>query len=105
MTRRTAPQHKTDDGAFPVRVIFAVPETGLGMKLDAIHLWLRHEVGLGDYAVHSGGRPTVGVDSMAIYFRHPKHAVALMAEFPSLKLHDGTTSESYYSPMLRYRRQ
>ena len=53
MVRRSTPQKKIDELAFPMRVRFAVPERGFGMRLDAIHAWLRTEVGTGFYAVYS----------------------------------------------------
>lgn len=108
MTRRSTPQHVTDEKAFPVRLFILVPLEGfgplLGLSPDAIHPWLDREIGRGNYAVHAGGRVAVqsGLrDKTAFYFRHPDHAARFLAAFPQLELADGTTSITYKSPMVQ----
>ncbi|ARE40562.1 hypothetical protein RGUI_2421 [Rhodovulum sp. P5] len=98
MSRRSTPQQKIDDKAFPVRVRVEVPENGLGRMLNDMHLWLETHVGRGDYAWHSGGRVSLS-DTVALYFRDPAAGTALLAAFP-LVLADGTLLETYTSPML-----
>ncbi len=97
MTRRTRPQSKTDEDAFPVRVWFYVPERGLGRLMTPIYDWLDQNVGRTSYAVHSGGSNAKG-DRIAVYFRHPADAHAFVGAFPSLELADGTVFPGYYSP-------
>ncbi len=67
MVRRSTPQKKIDELAFPVRIKFAVPERGFGMRLDAIHSWLKKEVGWGFYAVYTSRG--LATDALAVYFR------------------------------------
>lgn len=103
MVRRTTPQWKTDDQYFPVRVRFRVPPFGLGKLTWPMNEWLDKEVGRGDYAWHSAGR-NVDRDCYALYFRHPDKAAAFCAAFPTLEIADDTTSITYQSPNLAYRR-
>ncbi|MEP3921141.1 SOS response-associated peptidase [Ascidiaceihabitans sp.] len=96
MSRRTAPQKKTDELAFPIRLRFAIPDGGLGMRADALNHWLQYEVGPGDYAVHSSAG--LAQDAFSIYLRDITGAQALVEAFPALKLADGTQSCVYVSP-------
>lgn len=104
MVRRTAPQWKTDDQYFPVRVQFRVPPFGLGKLTWPMQEWLDREVGRGDYAQHAAGRH-LDYDRFAVYFRHPDKAAAFVAAFPQLIIADDTTSFTYTSPSLPYRRK
>ena len=49
MDRRSPPQKRTDDHAFPVRVKVLVPERGFENLLPDMHQWLDAEVGRGSY--------------------------------------------------------
>lgn len=99
MSRRTTAQSKTDDLAFPVRLKIAVPAYGLGGDLDRINIWLRENLGAGNYA--EGSTATIGGSAQAIYFIDPAHAVRFCEAFPHLPLADGTTSPAYTSPTRR----
>ena len=94
MVRRTPPQAKTDDWAFPVRVKVIVPAGGLGIELFRAHDWLRKEIGRGNYACHSAGH------AAAFYFRSTEAARRFLAEFSIFELADGTRSPGYTSPAL-----
>ncbi|RJE87945.1 hypothetical protein [Paracoccus onubensis] len=96
--RRSTPQKKIDDRAFPVRVIVELPEIGKHRPLDEMYQWLDQNIGRGDYAWHSGGRNPLLGECVALYFRHPKPAVDFLAAIPELKLSDGTIFPSYTSP-------
>ncbi len=101
MSRRTRPQKKTDDAAFPVRMFLRVPEYGFGARKVEIYEWLTANLGRGEYAIHGGGRhPGVHTidDRIAVYVRHPRAAVALLQAFPDLELSDGLESGVYTSP-------
>lgn len=97
MVRRSTPQKKIDELAFPVRIKFAVPERGFGMRLDAIHSWLGSEVGRGFYAVYNACG--LASDTLGVYFRDVECARAFIFAFPDLKLADGTESPAYTSPV------
>lgn len=103
MTRRSTPQAKIDDSAFPVRVMICVPPLGFGRMSDAVYHWLDTHVGRGNYAWHGGGRGGVG-DRVALYFREPEAAGACLSAFPDLRLADGTRLPSYTSPHLLFGR-
>ncbi len=96
MSRRTTPQKKTDERAFPVRVRFEVPGNGLGLRLGDLHRWLNREIGAGFFAVHSS--PGLGTDALAVYLCDAEGARELVTAFPDFQLADGTQSPSYYSP-------
>jgi hypothetical protein len=93
MVRRSTPQNKTDDSAFPVRIYLRVPKDAYGPTYNALHSWLVAEVRRGEFAWHSGGSGS-GFDRSALYFRHPSVAVAMLAAFPELVLSDGTMSRN-----------
>lgn len=97
MVRRSSPQKRIDELAFPVQVKFAIPERGLGVRLDAIHAWLRTEIGPGYYAVYNSRG--LAVDALGVYLRDVENARALIAAFPDLILADGTESRAYTSPI------
>lgn len=95
MTRRSRLQSKTDELAFPVRVSFAVPPTGLSFSAE-IHDWLRDNVGTGRYAVH-GGRALI-TDAVHVYFIQIADALRFTEQFADrLTLADGTLSPAYHS--------
>lgn len=99
MTRRTTPQAKTDDRAFPIRVRFVIPHHdralwwGLSDRLTA---WLR-ELGPRRCVMHSGG-VNLTREAMALYFRTLEDAQACVAAFPELELADSVGLVGYYSP-------
>jgi putative SOS response-associated peptidase YedK len=100
MTRRTTAQAKTDEGAFPVRVFIKVPTLGFGTLMTSMYSWLDKHVGRASYALHGGGRSAIG-DTIATYFRDPRHASAFLMAFPTLELADATmlpTYNSYHAP-------
>ncbi|MDB6179077.1 SOS response-associated peptidase [Paracoccus sp. Z330] len=103
MTRRSTPQAKIDDSAFPVRVLICVPEMGFGRRSDALHEWLATRIGRGNYAWHGGGRGGTR-DRIALYFREPDAASACLTAFPDLELADGTCLPGYSSPYLPFGR-
>jgi len=94
MSRRSTPQSRIDDQAFPVRIKVRVPGDGFGAALAQMHDWLDREVGRGNYAHH----PTQGfvMEAVAFYFRHPAAAHRFVREF-DLALADGTESIAYRS--------
>lgn len=107
MSRRSIPQAKIDEAAWPVRIRIVVPGLGLGRQLDKIYAWLDQHVGRSEYAMHpDGGIVMCGerLDRLAIYLRHPGDAAALMDAIP-LSLADGTMAETYSSPSLPFGRR
>ncbi|MEO0498966.1 MAG: hypothetical protein AAF205_00215 [Pseudomonadota bacterium] len=100
MVRRSTPQKKIDDGAFPIRVCLFVPEKGFGRDGDRAHAWLRDNLGWMEFAWHAaGGFPQ---DSVGLYFRRLADAQAFLDAFPHFELADTTRSSSYTSPYTRY---
>lgn len=93
MPRRSTPQRKIDDTAFPVRVKFRVPPLGFGGKLDEIGYWLNNSLERDDFAMHSCS--TTCADAMAIYFRDTQTADRFVRAFPDVELADGTRSITY----------
>ena len=102
MERRSPPQKRIDDHAFPVRVKVLVPERGFENLLLDMHRWLDAEVGRGSYAEH--GARTGLTDATAWYFRSVEAAQAFVARFPMLELADGTELPTYQSPYLPFGR-
>ena len=101
MSRRSVPQSKLDDAAFPVRLLIVAPESGVGSDIDAIYRWLNQEVGRDGYAIHSAGRAPGQnglIYRIAIYLKHPKFGADLLSAFPNLGLADGTLSPTYTAP-------
>src|SRR4051812_12872411 len=102
MERRSPPQKRTDDHAFPVRVKVRVPGRGFENLLLEMHSWLDAAVGRDSYAVH--GAAATGVDATAWYFRRVEDAQGFVAAFPMLELADGTGLPTYQSPALPFGR-
>jgi len=100
MTRRSSPQRRIDDEAFPVRVKLLVPEGGFGQQLTDLHAWLDREAGRGEYAFHAASTLGIPNGAVAIYFRTPETAHRFVGSFPDLLLADGTDSVVYTSPHL-----
>jgi hypothetical protein len=96
MVRRSTPQAKTDDVAYPVRVKFTLPRYELGSSgaYDGMREWLQRELGSYRYAWHSTQSLACG-DAFAIYFRTPADALRFVAAFPDAKLADGVSSVAY----------
>jgi hypothetical protein len=99
MSRRSTPQQRTDELAFPVRVKIAVPPHGLGVMLNRMHEWLRAELGKGEFACHAA--PGIGCDTAAFYFRTVPAARRFVEAFPDAVLADGTLSPAYASSWRR----
>ena len=86
MTRRSTPQKTHDDKRFPLVAYFRVPEGGLsGARLDP-HNWLQRQLGAGQYALHSAGRPSR--DVFAVYFRQVADLLAFIEAHQLLELAD-----------------
>lgn len=108
MSRRSEPQRKIDDAAFPVRIYLRVPGDGLGRDLDALYQWLAGNLDPGEYAVHAGGRHPIAdglEDRLAVYTRNPVAAASLLQALPALELSDGTEAITYTSPALPFGRR
>ena len=103
MTRRSTPQKKIDDAAFPVRVRVVVPGFGFGPDLIAMCRWLSTEIGDADCAMH--GASEAGKNACAFHFRDLVGARAFMAAFPALELADGTNAPTYHSPAVPFGRE
>ena len=86
MVRRTPPQRKTDEQAFPIRVKFVVPPFGTARVAPEMHLWLKEEVGRGRFAVHS--TDALFTDAFAVHFVELDDAQAFMQAHPTLELAD-----------------
>lgn len=93
MARRSTPQRKIDDAAFPVRVKVLVPTLGFGVRLNEMLAWLQQEFGARRFA-HHAGRSSAG-DAMALYFVDLEAAERFLQAFPDLELADGTTLPFY----------
>ena len=74
--RRSTPQKKIDDRAFPIRVKFTTPRLGFGNRILDLHDWLNTEVGRGHYATHPA--PAFGTGSLGISLRDIELARALV---------------------------
>jgi putative SOS response-associated peptidase YedK len=98
MSRRSIPQSKTDDLAFPIRVKLGVPDSGFGRLSDDINCWLAAVVGHGNYALHSV--QALFTSASALYFRDIEAARAFLAAFPALELADSLQSRGYSAPGL-----
>ena len=102
MVRRSTPQKKKDDDAFPIRVKIVIPPFGFGQTYDEIEFWLRSEIGRGNYARHAAR--SYPKDASAFYFRSIEDARRFLAAFPALELRDGTIMTGYTSPALPFGR-
>lgn len=102
MARRTAPQSKTDDQAFPIRVKIARPPEGLWLAYGEIRAWLTSEMDEGRHAWHSAH--WVRGDAVAVYFRSLEDARRFLEAFPALELADGTALGVYRSPAVPFGR-
>lgn len=103
MNRRSPPQAKIDDAAFPVRVLVLVPENGYGTALDAMVVWLRSNLGVGEFAHHPGASALA--TASAFYFRCIADADLFVAAHPVIVLADGTLSASYRSAHFLFGRE
>ena len=99
MVRRSEPQKKIDDRAFPVRVKFKVPHDGLWRISERIREWLAREIAHGDYAWHAAGHDT------ALYFRTVEDAHRLVTAFPEFERADRTTSPTCQSSAFPFGRR
>jgi hypothetical protein len=83
----------------PVRLKIAVPDYGLGHEGDRIEIWLRENLGAGNFARASA--TMIGGSAHAIYFLEPADALRFREAFPHVALADGTRSPAYTSPARR----
>jgi hypothetical protein len=95
MVRRSTPQKKIDDAAFPIRVKLTVPIGG--MRVDLMTYWLQDSLPRGDFALHSGDRFGIQ-DCAAFYFRNLTDARRFLDQFPHYELADGVVGGGYTSP-------
>ena len=100
ISRRSTPQSKTDDLAFPVWVKFAVPGRGIASIHDTLGVrmreWLQRELPPGDHAWHSA--LSLGTNACAIYFRRVQDALRFVEAFPEFALADATQAGGYTRP-------
>lgn len=99
MSRRSSPQHLTDDRAFPVRVLLQNPggfAENLGPRRDP-QSWLVEKFGNGNALLWAFRSPFVG-DAFALYCRSMPEAVAFLTAFPEFQIADGTVSPVYNAP-------
>lgn len=77
--RARSPLKRNAERKFPIRVRVKTPELGYGLKLDAIHHWLRLELGGENFAWTSDSQP--GHDASAIYLPNIEIAHRLVEKF------------------------
>ena len=73
---------------FPVRVRIAVPEGGLGQRLDRMHAWLDENCGADGWMMTPSGLRGVVNDAVAVYFLDAQHAAAFVARWCQQRLPD-----------------
>jgi hypothetical protein len=97
---RSTPQAKTDDLAFPIRVKFAVPGSGIRAISDTLgermREWLQRELAPGHYAWHAA--VSLGTHATALYFRSIADAHRFVDALPEFKLADRTVIAGYTRP-------
>ncbi|GLK42743.1 hypothetical protein GCM10017612_06600 [Novosphingobium resinovorum] len=107
MVRRSTPQQKIDDAAFPIRVKVFAPNRGyggFGNLLNDMIYWLQDNLPGGDFAQYYGR--SLGVRATTgFYLRSLEDAHRFLDAFPPLELADDTTSSSYSSPVLPFGRK
>ena len=100
MTRRSAPQKKADEIAFPVRVLLHGLGGGflrdLGADRDP-HAWIRINLGLGNAELYAWHTPYCQ-NGFQFLCRSPLAAGQFLAAFPEFRVADGTATEFYNSP-------
>lgn len=96
MARRSTPQSKIDDLAFPIRVKFVVPPFGLRGMSARIQEWLKAELGHLAYAWHPSSG--YGCNATAFYFRSLADAARFVEAFPELQMADAIETGVYRSP-------
>ncbi len=95
MVRRSTPQRKVDEHAFPVRILFYEKDIAV-VNYMRIHDWLMANMRRGDYAEHGG--PEQGSKTVAYYFRTTEDAHRFRSAFADIELADGTAKDTYSSP-------
>ncbi|MDO9526546.1 MAG: hypothetical protein Q7J57_13575 [Gemmobacter sp.] len=102
MSRHSVPQKKTDDIAFPVRVILhglmGGTSSALGADRDP-HAWMSQKIGPGEMALYSWHTPFCP-GGVALYARSLADAAAFLAVFPEYRVADGTETAIYTSPFV-----
>lgn len=98
--RRSSPQSKVDERAYPVRVLLRAPPGGwlvaLGPTREPFD-WIRQHLGLGNATIHTWRSPHTG-EGHALYCRSVDDAARFLAAFPEFELADGTVAQTYTSP-------
>lgn len=95
MVRRSTPQRKVDDRAFPVRILFYEKDIAV-VNYMRIHDWLMAHIRRGDYAEHGG--PDQANKTVGYYFRTTEDAHRFRSAFPDIELADRTDLDGYHSP-------
>lgn len=87
MVRRSSPQSRYDEAAYPIQVRTLVPETGYGTRIDDLFAWLPTNLDPDGYA----GFPATRFHRHATGwgFRTIEDARAFLGAFPDLVLADG----------------
>lgn len=100
MTRRSTPQYRIDEQAFPVRIrLLWTPKVGRDL-----HSWLTAEVGLGEYAIRGSLPQQLQQQVVAVHLRSLEEAQRMLDAFPDQSLADGTEAVTYTSPHLPFGR-
>ena len=88
MSRRSTPQHRRFDDAYPVRLRLRMPRDGWGVALHDHREWARRTLGPG--AMGFGATTVSGGEPVSVlYFRDVEGARAFLAAFPAVALADG----------------
>jgi hypothetical protein len=95
MVRRSTPQGKVDDRAFPVRILFYERDIAV-VNYMRIHDWLMAHMRRGDYAEHGG--PDRIDKTVGYYFRTTEDAHRFRSAFADIELADRTARDTYNSP-------
>ena len=103
MNRRSTPQAKINDTAFPVWLFALVPQDGCGNEINSIMAWLLSSIGVGEFAQHTG-HALLG-DTVAFYLRCVEDASRFVEAHPQMVLADCTISSSYGSPLFLFGRE
>lgn len=88
MVKRSTPRRILDERSFPVRVAFAHQEGGREISWADASVWLRENIGPGNYALH--GLTSHSPFAIAIYFLSVADAARFVTAHPQYRLADGT---------------
>lgn len=94
MIKRTTPRKKIDELAFPIRLRLEAPATGgWSNEIDDLRRWLRENMSMDHYAMHSNAG--LGVSGLGLYLRDVELARDLLHRFADLKLADRAENRDY----------